>query len=46
MFDRSLLNPMRSGNSLYDALLFLPDYNESIRNNDESIYLVIKYLQL
>ena len=46
MFDRSLLNPMRSGNSLYDALLFFFFFYESIRNNDESIYLVIKYLQL
>jgi len=40
MFDRSLLNPMHSGKSLYDALLFLPNYNESIRSNDESTRLV------
>ena len=40
MFDRSLLNPMLSGKDLYDALLFLPEYDESIRSNDESTRLV------
>lgn len=40
MFDRTLLNPMLSGKDLYDALLFLPEYDESIRSNDESTRLV------
>ncbi len=40
MFDRSLLNPMLSGKDLYDALLFLPDYDESICNDDASTRLV------
>ena len=40
MFDRSLLNPMLSGKDLHDTLLFLPDYNESICNNDASARLV------
>ena len=40
MFDRSLLNPMLSGKDLYDALLFLPEYDESIRNYDASTRLV------
>ena len=40
MFDRSLLNPMLSGKGLYDALLFLPDYDESVRSYDASIRLV------
>lgn len=40
MFDRSLLNPILSGKDLYDALLFLPDYDESICNDDASTRLV------
>ena len=40
MFERSLLNPMLSGKDLYDALLFLPDYDESICNYDASTRLV------
>ena len=45
MFERSLLNPMLSGKDLYDALLFLPDYDESICNYDASTRLVaLSYL--
>lgn len=40
MFDRSLLNPILSGKDLYDALLFLPDYDESVRSYDASTRLV------
>ena len=40
MFDRSLLNPMLSDKDLYDALLFLPDYDESVSSYDASTRLV------
>ena len=40
MFDRSLLNPILSGKVLYDALLFLPDDDESVSSYDASTRLV------
>ena len=40
MFDRSLINPMLTGEELNNALRIIPEYDDSIRTNDKSTRLI------
>ena len=40
MFDRSLINPMLTGEELHKALRMIPEYDDSIRKKDKSTRLV------
>ena len=40
MFDRSLINPMLTGEELNNALRIIPEYDDSIRTNDKSTRLL------
>ena len=40
MFDRSLINPMLTGELLNNALRIIPEYDDSIRTNDKSTRLI------
>lgn len=40
MFDRSLINPMLTGEELNNALRIVPEYDDSIRTNDKSTRLI------
>ena len=40
MFDRSLINPMMTGEELNNALRIIPEYDDSIRTNDKSTRLI------
>ena len=40
MFDRSLINPMLTGELLNNALRIIPEYDDSIRTNDKSTRLL------
>ena len=40
MFDRSLINPMLTGEELNNALQVMPKYDDSIRKMDKSVRLI------
>ena len=40
MFDRSLINPMMTGEELNNALEILPEYDDTIKTKDKSTRLV------